>query len=84
MGSIKNAARPSMVATSSFIASFEEGDCSGCGDCVELCQMDALTMEGDIVALDAERCIGCGVCTSTCPTGALRLELREEVPVPPR
>ena len=82
IGSIKNAAIPSMVATSSFIASLEEGDCSGCGDCVELCQMDALTMEGDIVVLDAERCIGCGVCVSVCPTEALRLELREGAPVP--
>jgi len=82
LGSIKNAAVPSMVATSSFIASLEEGDCSGCGDCVELCQMDALTMEDDIAALDAERCIGCGVCVSVCPTGALRLELREGAPVP--
>jgi ferredoxin len=83
LGSIKNAAIPSMVATSSFIASLEEGDCSGCGDCVELCQMDALTMEDDIAVLDAERCIGCGVCVSVCPTGALRLELREGAPVPP-
>ena len=83
LGSIKNAATPSMVASSSFIASFEEGDCSGCGDCVELCQMDALTMEDDIAVLDAERCIGCGVCVSVCPTGALRLELREKAPVPP-
>jgi len=83
IGSVKNAAVPSMVASSSFIASLEEGACSGCGDCVERCQMDALTMEGDIVVLDAERCIGCGVCISVCPTGALRLELREEAPVPP-
>ena len=83
IGGIKNAAIPSMVATSSFIASLEEGDCSGCGDCVELCQMDALTMEDDIAVLNAERCIGCGVCVSVCPTGALRLELREEAPVPP-
>jgi len=82
IGSIKDAAIPSMVATSSFIASLEGEDCSGCGDCVERCQMDALTMEGDIAVLDAERCVGCGVCISVCPTGALRLELREGAPVP--
>lgn len=81
--SIKNAAVPSMGATSSFIMSVNEEECMGCGDCVERCQMDALTMEGDIVVRDAERCIGCGVCTSVCPTEALRLELREEAPVPP-
>lgn len=81
--SIKNAAAPSMAATSSFITSLEEGDCSGCGDCLEMCPMDALAMEGDVVALNLERCIGCGLCVSVCPTEALRLEPREGAPVPP-
>jgi ferredoxin len=84
LGSLKDANSPSMAATSSFIASFEEEVCSGCGDCIDRCPMDALTMEGDIAALDSNRCIGCGLCVSTCPTGALRLELREGAPVPPR
>jgi len=81
--SIKNAPTLSIVATSSFIASIEEEDCNGCGDCVERCQMDALALEGDIAVQNAERCIGCGLCVSVCPTGALRLELREGAPVPP-
>jgi len=82
--SIKNADSPSMAASSSFIASLDEEVCSGCGDCVEICPMDALTMEDDVVALDSNRCIGCGLCASVCPTGALRLEPREGAPVPPR
>ena len=81
--SMKNAPVPGMAARSSFIASLEEGDCSGCSDCVERCPMDALTMEGDVVALDLKRCIGCGLCVSVCPTGALMLEPRERAPVPP-
>jgi len=81
--STKNAAAPSMAATSGFIMSVDDDECMGCGDCVERCQMDALTMEGDIVFRDAERCIGCGLCISVCPTGALRLEIREGAPVPP-
>jgi ferredoxin len=80
---IKKATVLGSVATSSFIASIEEEDCNGCGDCVERCQMDALALEGDIVVQNAERCIGCGLCVSVCPTEALRLELREGVPVPP-
>jgi ferredoxin len=82
--SVKNAAAPSMAAVSSLIASLEEGDCSGCGDCVERCPMDALAMEDDVVALDSNRCIGCGLCVSVCPTGALKLEPREEAPLPPQ
>jgi len=81
--SIKNAAIPSMGATSSFVMRVDEAECMGCGDCVDRCQMDALTMEGDIVVRDAERCIGCGLCISVCPTEALRLEPREGAPVPP-
>ena len=81
--SVKNAAAPSMAATSSFIASLEEGVCSGCGDCVERCPMNALAMEGDVAALNPKRCIGCGLCVYICPTGALRLEPREGAPVPP-
>ena len=84
VGSLKTADSPSMVATSSFIASLEEEVCSGCGDCVERCPVDALAMEGDVVALNLKRCVGCGLCISVCPTGALKLELREGAPVPPR
>jgi ferredoxin len=82
--SLKGSDSPSMAATSSFIASLDKGDCSDCGDCVERCPMDALTIEGDVVTLDSNRCIGCGLCVSVCPTGAIRLELRERAPVPPR
>jgi len=81
---LKDANSPNMAATSSFVASYEEELCSGCGDCIDRCPMDALTMGDDVVTLDANRCIGCGLCVSTCPTGALKLELREGAPVPPR
>jgi ferredoxin len=82
--SLKDADSPSMAATSSFIASLDKGDCSDCGDCLERCPMDALTIEGDEVTLDSNRCIGCGLCVSVCPTGAIKLEPREGAPVPPR
>lgn len=81
--SIKDSSMPSMGATSSFIMSVNEEDCMGCGDCLERCQMDALSMDGDIVVLDADRCIGCGLCISVCPTTALIMEPREGAPVPP-
>ncbi len=81
--SIKNAAAPSMAANSSFIVTVNEEECIGCGDCLDRCWMDALTMEGEIVTRDAVRCIGCGICISACPTGALTLQTREDAPVPP-
>ena len=60
--------------------------CIGCGDCVERCQLEALSLPEDVAVVDYGRCVGCGVCVVTCPVEALRLERRPEgeVPVPPK
>ena len=71
-------------ATSSFIVVVDEEECTGCGDCIDRCQMEALSMQDDIVAMDADRCFGCGLCISVCPASALRMEPREQRPIPPR
>ena len=65
--------KPSEVAASSFIAELEPEICQGCWTCLERCQMQAITAEGDHAALNTDRCIGCGLCVSTCPSGALTL-----------
>ena len=83
MQSVKIADRPNAAASSSFIMTVDEDECIGCGDCVDRCQVEAITMENDIVVRDVERCIGCGLCVSTCLTGALRLIPREGVTIPP-
>ena len=80
---IKSAAMPNAGATSAYIAMVAEEDCSGCGDCVERCPMEALVMDGDVVRQDAGRCIGCGLCVSTCPTGALSMAPRLDRPHTP-
>jgi len=71
-------------ATSSFIVIVDEEECTGCGDCIDRCQMEALSMQDDIVAMDADRCFGCGLCISVCPASALRMEPREQRPIPPQ
>ncbi len=65
--------RPAETWTSPFIARLEAETCEGCWVCLERCQMQALSEEGDRVTLNADRCIGCGLCVSTCSSGALRL-----------
>ena len=84
MASIKAADSPNAAAESSFVMRLDEEECSGCGQCVERCQVEAIAMEDDKVVLVAGRCIGCGLCVSTCPTEALKLVPREGAPVPPR
>lgn len=81
--SIKSGIIP-MGAVSSFVVMVDEDECSGCGLCVDRCQMEALSLNGDSVVRKAERCIGCGLCISVCPTAALKLELRKGALVPPQ
>jgi len=53
--------------------------CSGCEECIERCQMEALSLNdiAGIIEIDLDRCIGCGLCVTICPTGALALQAKE-------
>jgi ferredoxin len=84
---LKRHPRPAELAATPFVAAADPEECIGCGECVERCQMEAISLdEDDRVVLAAERCIGCGLCVSTCPSGALTLERKpddRQKPVPP-
>jgi ferredoxin len=69
--------RDSIMATY-FIRETDEDECTGCGECADICPVQAVTMDGDLPVTDMNWCIGCGVCVSKCPTGAARLELRQD------
>ncbi len=62
-----------VVARSPFLNRVDEELCTGCEDCVEACQFEALTMEGALAKVDRERCVGCGVCVLRCAADALIL-----------
>ncbi|MDP2953036.1 MAG: 4Fe-4S binding protein, partial [Chloroflexota bacterium] len=53
--------------------------CSGCQDCIERCQFDAITLEkfpGSKkfkVVVDPEKCMGCGLCVIACEEHALTM-----------
>ena len=70
---------------SDFRAVVDDETCIGCGDCLERCQFEALSVPDDICVVDYDRCVGCGLCATVCPTEALYLERRPEgqVPRPP-
>ncbi len=70
---IKPHPRPSELVASPFRAMHEPETCASCRTCIDRCQMDALTLEGDRVVFNSHRCIGCGLCVSTCPPGSLTL-----------
>jgi electron transport complex protein RnfB len=72
-----------VVAKSSYINVVDAEICSGCEDCLEYCQFDALALEDMVMTVSELRCVGCGVCVPQCSTGALSLVLRETPVVPP-
>ncbi len=76
---------PTAIARSDFHAIVDEEECIACGDCVERCQFEALSVPDELCVVDYTRCVGCGLCAVVCPTDALHLERRPEgeVPQPP-
>jgi Na+-translocating ferredoxin:NAD+ oxidoreductase subunit B len=76
---------PASIARSTYQAVLDEALCSGCGTCLDRCQMEALSLPNGSAELDTWRCIGCGLCVITCETGALSLIRKpesEQRPVP--
>ncbi|HCO11681.1 MAG TPA: FeS-binding protein [Desulfonauticus sp.] len=55
--------------------------CVGCGECVQVCQSQALTLEDKKVALKKEKCTGCAACFLACKTGALEVNWKVDVKV---
>lgn len=73
------------VITSSFISSIDAGKCTGCGKCVKVCPVNALSLvsthdpennKRKTVQLNTERCLGCGLCPAKCATAAIEMMLR--------
>lgn len=50
-----------------------EGQCTGCGACVEVCPTGALYLVDGRAAVDNALCRECEACVSACPTEAIRL-----------
>jgi MinD superfamily P-loop ATPase len=51
--------------------------CTGCGDCAEICQFNALACTGRDVLVFPELCHSCGGCWLVCPEHAIGVEERE-------
>jgi ferredoxin len=74
------------VITTNFIPEISEVKCDGCGKCISLCPVEAMSLvsSNDPVRplrkkakLDTKTCLGCGVCLTGCRNKALELKSRE-------
>jgi Na+-translocating ferredoxin:NAD+ oxidoreductase subunit B len=76
--SLKMNPHPASMVSSPYIAALNRDACAGCGDCLDRCQMDAISLPDGYAALNLDRCIGCGLCVTTCPSEALTLIRKPE------
>ncbi|MFW9906607.1 MAG: 4Fe-4S binding protein, partial [Candidatus Thorarchaeota archaeon] len=79
----KEIPRPAQFLASNFYAEVDKELCTGCGTCLERCQMNALKLVNNISKVNFKRCIGCGLCVSTCPEEAIHLRKKEKEVMPP-
>lgn len=65
-----------------YLAEADLEQCTGCGECVERCPFDAITIGPGHkrAVVDTDRCYGCGVCRAACEHDALALVPREGAP----
>lgn len=50
----------------------DKDKCTACGSCVDVCPVDAITIE-NIAVVDEDTCIDCGTCVGECPVEAIEL-----------
>jgi Fe-S-cluster-containing hydrogenase component 2 len=44
--------------------------CVGCGDCVRVCPLHAVSVVRGKAYVDPEKCVGCRICVISCSYGA--------------
>ena len=45
--------------------------CVGCGTCVDVCPVNAISMVDGKAQINQEVCISCGACMGACPVSAI-------------
>ncbi len=49
----------------------DEGECSGCGKCEDMCPHDAIHVIDEVAVIDYDHCDALGGCIKTCPQDAI-------------
>lgn len=45
--------------------------CTGCGACLDVCSVEAISVKAGKAVIDVETCLECGTCIDACPIGAI-------------
>jgi len=73
------------IVSSNWIVEIDGETCSGCGECVDACPVDAIEMvrykknnkNYQMAVREADVCLGCGICPTVCKTGSAEMKPRE-------
>jgi len=80
------------IHTTNFLPEIEADNCTGCGKCVDVCPVEAMTLisandphkpKKKFAALNKEICLGCGLCVKACNFEALTLRSRKKRVITP-
>jgi electron transport complex protein RnfB len=69
---LKTLDSPAHAVHSNYFAQVTARECTVCGACADICQMDAIAV-ADTAEVNRGRCIGCGLCIDECPADAMKL-----------
>ena len=80
------------VHTTNFIPEINESECNGCGKCVTVCPVEAMTLvsandpkhpKNKKALLNQDVCLGCGLCARVCPESHITLKSRPRKVITP-
>jgi Na+-translocating ferredoxin:NAD+ oxidoreductase subunit B len=82
---LKSLPNPLDIWETNYYAEMKNEQCKGCGTCVDICPVDARSLNelNGKAVIDLNRCIGCGVCVPKCPESASYLVKKKNAVAPP-
>ena len=80
------------IHTTNFLPEIDINNCTGCGKCVNICPVEAMSLifandpkkpNRKIATLNTDICLGCGLCVRACPTNTIELVQRDKRVITP-
>ena len=54
-------------------AQVDKEKCTGCGDCVEICAVEAIGLKDGKAVVNEDECVECGACEDECENDAIHV-----------